>query len=94
VIGDNPGGPGQIELNILQEIVVSASVLEQFDNAEYGDHSEKREDDDTILKEQQWEHIKNDHDVTREEIRETIVNPDEVFAVEHKDRVVYMWERL
>ncbi|MEY7849044.1 hypothetical protein AB7C87_07540 [Natrarchaeobius sp. A-rgal3] len=95
IIGDNPGGPGQIALSVYKGILISASIVETYPDSEYGDHSGERSEDRTVLKEEQWRHIQNDHDVTREEIRRTIENPDELWVAENADGIVwYMWVKV
>ena len=94
IIGDNPGGDGQIILRVLNGMIISATAIEKYPNAEYGDHADDRTEE-TVLREEQWQHIQNDHQVTREEIRRTIENPDEVWSYEESDGIiVYMWVKV
>lgn len=94
IIGDNPSGDGQIILRVLNGMIISATAIEKYPNAEYGDHADERTEE-TVLREEQWEHIQNDHQVTKEEIRRTIENPDEVWVSEESGGViVYMWVKI
>ena len=65
--------------------------IDEYPAAEYGKHSNKN-NSNTILPPDSWQHIQNDHQVTRNEIRDTIENPDELWVSQTpQGQDWYMW---
>jgi len=93
VIGDNPGGPGQIELRLLNGLVVSASTIETVDN-----YAEEEiglgEGIDHIVERDNWDHNKLDQ--SREEVVESISgiieSPHEVYESADSETTYYIKE--